>query len=232
MKKNIPVITIDGPGGSGKSTLCKRMAENLKWNLLDSGAIYRTLAYVVIHEKINIKSEDNLVCIAKKLDVSFLIKNKKIKVFLSGIDITNNIRTEEISSMASKIAIFPQVRKIILKYQRKFLQKPGLIAEGRDMGTIVFANAPVKIFLDARLEKRVERRFFQLKKLGIKNININYILDKIKERDNRDYSRLIAPLLPANDAYILDATQMTIEQLISKSLKYVCQKLHLKNMYF
>lgn len=144
-----PVITIDGPSGAGKGTLCKAMAEALQWHLLDSGAIYRVLALAALHHHVDVASEDALVPLASHLDVRFVSTNGNLEVILEGEDVSGEIRTQEVANAASQVAAFPRVREALLRRQRAFRELPGLIADGRDMGTVVFPDAPVKIFLDA-----------------------------------------------------------------------------------
>ena len=203
-----PVITIDGPSGAGKGTLCKAMAEALQWHLLDSGAIYRVLA------------------LAAHLDVRFVSTDGNLEVILEGEDVSGEIRTQEVANAASQVAAFPRVREALLRRQRGFREAPGLIADGRDMGTVVFPDAPVKIFLDASSEERAHRRMLQLQEKGF-SVNFDRLLSEIKERDDRDRNRAVAPLVPAQDALVLDSTSLTIEQVIEKALQYARQKLAL-----
>lgn len=221
-----PVITIDGPSGAGKGTLCKAMAEALQWHLLDSGAIYRVLALAALHHQVDIASEEALVPIAAHLDVRFVSNNGEMEVILEGEDVTGEIRTQDVSNTASKVAAFPRVREALLRRQRGFRDFPGLIADGRDMGTVVFPDAPVKIFLDASSEERANRRMLQLQEKGF-SVNFERLLSEIKERDERDRNRAIAPLVPADDALVLDSTTMSIEQVIEIALKYAREKLAL-----
>lgn len=161
-----PVITIDGPSGAGKGTLCKTMAEALQWHLLDSGAIYRVLALAALHHHVDVASEDALVPLASHLDVRFVSTNGNLEVILEGEDVSGEIRTQEVANAASQVAAFPRVREALLRRQRAFRELPGLIADGRDMGTVVFPDAPVKIFLDASSEERAHRRMLQLQEKG------------------------------------------------------------------
>ena len=215
----VPVITIDGPSGAGKGTLCKALAETLQWHLLDSGAIYRVLALAALHHQVDISSEEALVPLAAHLDVRFVSVGGDLQVILEGEEVTHEIRTQEVSNTASKVAAFPRVREALLRRQRGFKEAPGLIADGRDMGTVVFPEAPVKIFLDASAEERAQRRMLQLQEKGF-DVNFERLLSEIKERDDRDRNRAVAPLVPATDALVIDSTGMTIEQVIEKSLNY------------
>ncbi|MDE9516872.1 (d)CMP kinase [Xenorhabdus bovienii] len=213
------VITVDGPSGAGKGTLCQALAEALGWQLLDSGAIYRVLALAAIHHQVDIQSEDSLVPLAANLDVRFMPANGKLRVILEGEDVSNEIRTEAVGNTASQAATFPRVREALLRRQRAFRIAPGLIADGRDMGTVVFPDAPVKIFLDASAEERARRRMLQLQEKGF-SVNFNRLLSEIQERDFRDRNRAVAPLVPAHDALLLDSTSMSIEEVIDKALTY------------
>ncbi|PHM40186.1 cytidylate kinase [Xenorhabdus mauleonii] len=214
-----PVITVDGPSGAGKGTLCQALAEALGWQLLDSGAIYRVLALAAIHHQVDIQSEDALVPLAANLDVRFVPENGTLRVILEGEDVSNEIRTETVGNTASQAATFPRVREALLRRQRAFRLAPGLIADGRDMGTVVFPDAPVKIFLDASAQERARRRMLQLQDKGF-SVNFENLLSEIQERDFRDRNRTVAPLVPAQDALILDSTSMSIEEVIDKALTY------------
>ncbi|MFT4464895.1 MAG: (d)CMP kinase [Sodalis sp. (in: enterobacteria)] len=212
-----PVITIDGPSGAGKGTLCKALAEALQWHLLDSGAIYRVLALAALHHQVVIDSEEALVPLAAHLDVRFEVEQGQLKVVLEGEDVSQAIRNESVGNTASQIAAFPRVREALLRRQRAFRAAPGLIADGRDMGTVVFPDAPVKIFLDASSEERAHRRMRQLQEKGF-SVNFERLLSEIKERDDRDRNRAVAPLVPAADALVLDSTRLTIDEVIAKAL--------------
>ncbi|MGM3191316.1 (d)CMP kinase [Dickeya dadantii subsp. dieffenbachiae] len=222
MAVTAPVITVDGPGGAGKGTLCKALANALQWNLLDSGAIYRVLALAALHHQVDIASEEALVPIASHLDVRFVPENGQLKVILEGEDVSNEIRTQEVGNTASQAAVFPRVREALLRRQRAFREMPGLIADGRDMGTVVFPDAPVKIFLDASAEERAKRRMLQLQAKGF-NVNFERLFSEIKERDERDRNRPVAPLVPAADALVLDSTHMTLDEVVGQALTYVRQ---------
>ncbi|MFV9997229.1 MAG: (d)CMP kinase [Arsenophonus endosymbiont of Dermacentor nuttalli] len=221
-----PVITVDGPSGAGKGTLCQALANKLGWQLLDSGAIYRVLALAALHHHVDIKSEEALVPLAANLDVRFEPREKELAVMLEGEDVSNEIRTEVVGNTASLAATFPRVREALLRRQRAFRTKPGLIADGRDMGTVVFPDAPVKIFLDASAEERARRRMQQLQEKGF-DVKFRDLLVDIKERDYRDSNRIIAPLVPAKDVLILDSTKLSIEGVIEQVLAYVK-----KNKYY
>ncbi|AKZ65809.1 (d)CMP kinase [Candidatus Palibaumannia cicadellinicola] len=216
----VPVITVDGPSGSGKGILCKVLAEQFKWHLLDSGAMYRLLALLSLNNNIVINSEKALISLAVNLDVSFVVKNGQCRVVFKGKDMSKAIYNEKIGNTASTIATLPQAREALLHRQRAFRVNPGLIADGRDMGTVVFPDAVVKIFLDASSEARARRRMLQLQKQGF-SVNFEQLLSSIKERDDRDRNRMVAPLKPAYDALIIDSTKLTIDVVIAKVIGHI-----------
>ena len=225
MQESIPVITIDGPSGAGKGTVARIVAEQLGWHLLDSGAIYRVLAVAAQHHNISVDDEDSLLPVAAHLDVQFQICSEgEGKVILEGEDVSNAIRTEEIGALASKVAAFPRVREALLRRQRAFKVAPGLVADGRDMGTVVFTQAPVKVFLTASAEERAQRRFNQLNEKGF-DVKIGRLLDDIRQRDERDQNRKVAPLVPAEGALIIDSTELSIDEVVSKILSFSNDKL-------
>jgi len=221
MAENLSVITIDGPSGAGKGTIARLLADKLGWQLLDSGAIYRVLALAAIHHNVALDNEDALTPLAGHLDVRFVSDNESgtIKVVLEGEDVTREIRSEKIGNCASKVAAFPRVREALLRRQRAFLSEQGLIADGRDMGTVVFPHAPVKFFLTASAQERAQRRFNQLQEKGF-DANIQSLLSEITERDERDRNRKVAPLVPADDALLIDSTGLSIEQVMNIVLEH------------
>ncbi len=220
--KNI-VITVDGPSGVGKGTLCHALADKLGFDFLDSGAIYRILALAAVKHGIDFENELALAELGRKLDVKFVPENNEIQVILDGENVGDQIRTAEAGQNASKIAVYPQVREALLQRQRDFRSTKGLIADGRDMGTVVFPDAEIKFFLDASAEERTKRRVKQLQEKGF-NANFDEILAEIKERDFRDRNRPVAPLVPAKNAMILDSTHLSIEEVIQQALDYIAQK--------
>ncbi|MGY3868924.1 (d)CMP kinase [Aeromonas crassostreae] len=220
-----PVMTIDGPSGAGKGTLCQLLAAELGWHLLDSGAIYRVLALAALHHDVELDSEAALVPLAANLDVQFQVDGEQVRVVLEGEDVSRTIRSQEVSDAASKVAVFPRVREALLRRQRAFRQTPGLIADGRDMGTVVFPEAEIKIFLDASAEERAQRRYKQLQDKGF-DVNFERLLTEIQERDDRDRNRAVAPLKPAEDALVVDSTALTIDEVLATVLSYAKQQLN------
>ena len=213
----IPVIAVDGPSGTGKGTICSHLATWLGWNLLDSGALYRIIAVAAEKNHLDFDDESAIADIAESLDAVFQqpLPGKDITVIFEGDDITQKIRTEACGNSASQIAILPQVRSALLDRQRQFQQSPGLIADGRDMGTVVFTDAPLKIYLIATAEERAKRRYKQLKQKGF-DVNLPRLAADIAERDTRDSQRTISPLKPADDAIVVDTTKMDISEVIKK----------------
>ncbi|GAB3477894.1 (d)CMP kinase [Marinomonas epiphytica] len=209
-----PVITIDGPSGAGKGTVSQLVAEKLGWNILDSGALYRLLALAVSHHGMCLDEVDSLKVLAEHLDIQFIPKaENKVEIVLEGEAVTQAIRTEEVGNNASKLAAIPEVREGLLLRQRDFAQEPGLVADGRDMGTIVFPSAPIKIFLTASAEERAQRRMLQLQAKG-DEVDFDALVSTIKERDERDANRTVAPLVPAAGALVIDSTNLSIEQVV------------------
>jgi cytidylate kinase len=226
MSSQTPVITVDGPSGAGKGTLCMLLAEKLGFHLLDSGAIYRVLALAAIHHGVDTESEEALVPLATHLDVQFIAEGDLVKVILEGEDVSSELRKEETGNAASKVAALPRVREALLRRQRAFSGEPGLVADGRDMGTVVFPDAPVKIFLDATAEERANRRLKQLQDKGL-DVRFDHLLSEIQERDDRDRNRAVAPLRPADDALVLDSTSFSIDEVLNQALEYIESKLSL-----
>ncbi|WP_022942004.1 (d)CMP kinase [Psychromonas hadalis] len=220
------LITIDGPSGSGKGTVCHILASKLGWNLLDSGALYRILAYAALQKNIALEDEKSLAALAINLNVAFISNGIGVDTLLNGENVGDKLRTETVAQAASKVASIQVVRDALLARQKAFFQAPGLIADGRDMGTVVFPDAPVKIFLDASAEERAQRRFNQLQNKGF-DVNIAQILSEIKDRDYRDRNRTVAPLRPANDALEIDSTSLTIDEVVNQVLDVVALKLNL-----
>jgi cytidylate kinase len=205
----VPVITIDGPSGSGKGTLARAVADALGWHLLDSGALYRIIGVMCARRNVSFANEDEVAELAASLDIQFA----EDSVLVDEHDLTDEIRTEDAGLNASKVAQMPGVRAAVFELQRRFREPPGLVADGRDMGTVVFADAALKIFLDAGAEERAQRRYKQLKNKGL-SVSFPALLAQIEERDARDRGRAIAPLKPADDAQVVDSTSMSIEAVL------------------
>ena len=218
------IVTIDGPSGVGKSTVSQLLAERLKYRYIDTGALYRIAALKVKRESIDPENEEDLSLILGSLDVSFDQKNGELKVFLEGKDVTEEIRTPEMSLLASKVSSKKVVRDALLGIQRKLGNGGGIVVEGRDMGTVVFPEAEVKFFLDASLKTRGERRFKQYREKG-KVFDINQIIREIEKRDLDDTKRALSPLKPADGAIVIDSTKIGIEEVVGEMLKVVQQHL-------
>ena len=210
-----PVITVDGPGGSGKGTLSGMLAARLGWHLLDSGALYRLLAFAAQKRGTDLADEQALVELAANLDVQFIAdaEGGEQRIMLEGDDVSRTIRTETVGAGASRVAALPAVRQALLARQQAFRETPGLVADGRDMGTVVFPDAQLKIFLTASPEIRAERRYRQLLEKG-ETASLAGLLDEINARDERDMNRSIAPLRPAEDAILIDSSHMSIENVL------------------
>ena len=221
---SIPVLTIDGPSGSGKGTISALVAQKLGWHMLDSGALYRLVALGAQRRNIDFEDITGLTTYAENLDVVFSVSENGLEtaVLLEGEDVTADIRSETAGNNASKVAAIPEVRTALLQRQRDFAQQPGLVADGRDMGTVVFPNAKVKLFLTASATERAKRRHKQLKAKGI-SANLADLQTEIAERDERDSKRAVSPLVPADDAVVLDTSEMTIEEVTEKVLQ-LCQQ--------
>ena len=212
----VPVVTIDGPGGAGKGTLAAAIAEARGWHLLDSGALYRIIAVVALRQGVSLSDAALLTALCSELQIVFGAGS----VTVNGDDLTDAIRTEDVGSAASVVAALPPVREAILTLQKAFRRAPGLVADGRDMGTVVFPDASVKIFLDASAEARAERRYNQLKNKGL-SVKFPTLLEQIQERDARDKERAVAPLRPAEDALIIDSSEMSIDAVVATVIEHI-----------
>lgn len=220
LDQQVPVITVDGPSGSGKGTVCRILAERYGYALLDSGAIYRLAALAALQQNMDFSNEEGLACMAELLDIEFKLGPTETVVLLNAMDVSLDIRAEQTGMAASKIAALPKVREALLTRQRDFAKAPGLVADGRDMGTVVFPNAAHKFFLTASSEERARRRVLQLEQAG-SEAQYERILNDIRERDERDMNRASAPLKPAEDAILIDSSGLNIQQVIDEIEKHL-----------
>jgi cytidylate kinase len=223
MSDSAPVLTIDGPGGAGKGTISRLVAARLGWHLLDSGALYRLTALAAVKHEVPLDDEPALARVAASLEVVFVAENDAATVLLEGRDATTAIRTEQVGDAASRVAALPAVREALLQRQRDFRQAPGLVADGRDMGTVVFTDAPLKIFLTASAEERARRRHLQLREAGV-DASLSSLLKEIQARDARDMQRSVAPLKPAIDGITLDTTRLTIPEVVDRLTELLTQR--------
>jgi len=228
-----PVLTIDGPSGSGKGTIVQHVARKLGWHMLDSGALYRLVAFGSQNNQLSFENEDDIASYAANLDVEFKLvdvdsaqsdggNTQELQIILEGKVVGPELRTETTGNAASKVAAMPKVREALLQRQRDFRQNPGLVADGRDMGTTIFSDAKAKVFLTASAEERAQRRYKQLKLKGIDG-NLAALLKDINERDERDSQRSASPLKPADDAVQIDTSNLSIEQVVEQVLA-ICKK--------
>lgn len=217
-EKEIPVITIDGPSGTGKGTICHKLANHLNWHVLDSGCIYRVVAFAARQQKIDFEDTQRLCHLVSNLEVRFETDpHLNSAVILNGDDVFSAIRSEACGQDASKIGSIPAVRTALLAWQRAFAKFPGLVTDGRDMGTVVFPKAMLKIFLFASPETRAQRRYFQLKESGI-DVSLAHVINELTERDERDAKRACSPLKPAKDSVLIDTTGLSIVQVFDNVL--------------
>ncbi len=210
----IPVLTIDGPGGAGKGTVSRAIARQLNWHYLDSGAIYRSLALAALKQNVDLHRPELLTEIAAIMQLEFICQDT-FSVWLDGEDITDQLPEESTGNAASIVAAFPEVRAALLQKQKDFQKLPGLVADGRDMGTVVFPQAQYKVFLTASPEERAKRRYKQLKEKGI-DANLSKITEDIEARDQRDRERSASPMIPADDALYIDSSDLNIDQVIEQ----------------
>jgi len=220
------IVTIDGPSGSGKGTITQLVARKLGWHILDSGALYRVLGVAAQRHGIEVSAEEQVTQLARNMDIQFLLNNKtgEVEPIFEGENLSAAIRTDEAGQAASQVAAIPSVREALLARQRDFYQLPGLVADGRDMGTVVFPEAPVKIFLTASAECRAERRYNQLKNKGV-SANMRALLDSIKARDERDRTRPVAPLVPAEGAFVVDSSNLSINEVLAQVLEFATKNI-------
>jgi len=210
---HVPVITLDGPSGTGKGTLCHRLADALGWHVLDSGVLYRALGLLTEKRGILLDALDDVVALAHKLPILF----DKEGIMLDGVRVGDELRTEACGARASQLAAIHEVRAALLERQRAFAQHPGLVTDGRDMGTVVFPEADLKIYLDASTEERAKRRYLQLKASG-KSVNLAQVVGELAKRDARDMGRAHAPLMAADDAITVDTTHCSVEEVFERLL--------------
>ena len=215
----IPVIAIDGPGGAGKGTICRCVAASLGWPLLDSGALYRLVGLDAVNKGVDLEDGPALSELARELDIEFLPGDDDVQVLLGGHEVTGEIRSEAAGLAASRVAAKAAVRSALIDRQRDFCRGPGLVADGRDMGSVVFPAAALKIFLTASVEERARRRYKQLKDKGI-DVSLSALSKDMADRDRHDTERSVAPLKACDDARILDTTTMSIEEVVSKVLEW------------
>ncbi|MEE9355470.1 MAG: (d)CMP kinase [Methylococcaceae bacterium] len=217
---NIPVITVDGPSGSGKGTICRKLATKLGWHYLDSGSIYRALAISVLDDHgTNIDQTAAVVKLAQGMRLRYKC-DTELKVFLNEVDVTYRLADEKTGNMASKVAVLQDVRAVLLQKQRDFKQMPGLVADGRDMGTVVFPEADYKVFLTAQADVRAERRYKQLKEKGI-DANLLEIREQLQLRDQRDQARAIAPLKAAEDCLSIDSSTLAVNAVLDQIIEFI-----------
>jgi cytidylate kinase len=219
-EESIPVVAIDGPVGSGKGTISSRLAVKLGWNYLDSGALYRLVALKALRAEVSEQAHGELARLARNLDIRFKHGEDQVRVLLDGQEVTHDLRKPQVSEMASKVAAVEAVRAALVDRQRAFRQAPGLVADGRDMGTVIFADAALKIFLTASARERAERRYKQLKEKG-ERVKLSRLFREIEARDARDSTRTIAPLKPAEDAKIIDSTNLNINEVVQEIYELV-----------
>ncbi|MDG1933187.1 MAG: (d)CMP kinase [Luminiphilus sp.] len=213
MTSSVPVICVDGPSGAGKGTLSQHLANAFSWHLLDSGALYRVVGYACRQANVSLDDETAVAQIARALNVDFQPGEKGVTVWLSDQNVTAAIRSEQGGLDASRVAALPRVRAALLLRQQELARTPGLIADGRDMGTVVFPDAPLKIFLTASTQARAERRLHQLQGMG-ESVSLARLLAGIQERDARDEARAVSPLVPAGDAIVIDSTTLSADEVL------------------
>ncbi|MEE4295675.1 MAG: (d)CMP kinase [Wenzhouxiangella sp.] len=220
-----PVVTVDGPSGAGKGAVSSRLAEALGWNVLDSGAVYRSVALAALEASLNLDDTPALISLCGDLPLSFETGDDGIEAFLNGRALGDALRAEAVGQASSRVAAVPEVRAALLELQRDYRRSPGLVADGRDMGTVVFPDADVKIFLDASVEERAKRRYLQLRASG-KDVTLDRLMSDLEARDRRDRERAVSPTLPATDAVIVDSTDMDLREVVEHVLVIVRQGLN------
>lgn len=219
----VTVIAIDGPSGAGKGTLCRRLASRLGYHYLDSGVLYRLLGLAARRRRIDFTNHAALQVLAEHMDIQFKTDKEQVVVLLEGEDVSRELRTEETGALASQVATLPAVRDALLQRQRDFARAPGLIADGRDMGTVVFSDAPLKIYLTASAEERAARRHKELLEKG-ENVSLAALVEQVRQRDERDINRDASPLRPAEDAVQLDTSELSIDEVMESVLAILALK--------
>ena len=222
MTTHVPVLTLDGPSGVGKGTVCLLVAKNLGWHILDSGSLYRLLA-LSAGDDVDLTNASQLAELARDMQIEYVTSGDALGIYLRGENVSEAIRTEATGVLASKVAAIPEVRAALLDKQKAFAKAPGLVADGRDMGTTIFPNAELKIFLTASAEERAKRRYKQLKDKGV-SANLSLLTVELKERDERDSTRSASPLLAADDAITIDTSDLSIDEVCNQVMQLVEQR--------
>ena len=217
------IITIDGPSGAGKGTISRMLAKKLHFHYLDSGALYRLLGLAAVRHSVDLANDQDLSTLAGHMDIDFEASGDELKILLEGEDVSLELRSENTGALASQVAAFPDVRTALLKRQQLFAKEPGLVADGRDMGTVVFPEAPLKIYLTASAEERAQRRYKELLAKG-ENVSLRDLEEQVRYRDERDMSRDASPLIPAADAVQLDSSELSIQEVMDTVLNLVYLK--------
>ena len=219
----VTVITTDGPSGAGKGTISRMLADKLGFHYLDSGALYRLLGLAAVRHSVDLGKPSSLSVLAGHMDIDFDTSDKGLRVLLEGEDVTVELRSENTATLASQVASYPMVRTALLQRQQLFARSPGLIADGRDMGTVVFPDAPLKIYLTATAEERAKRRHKELLEKG-EDVSLRALMEQVRSRDERDMSRDASPLVPAADAIELDTSTLSIQEVMDTVLNLVYLK--------
>ncbi len=215
-----PVLTIDGPSGAGKGAVSARVASRLGWHVLDSGAVYRSVALAALEAGVDLADPKSLVALCADLDLAFSPGPDGIEASLGGRRLGDALRAEAVGEASSRVAAVPEVRAALLALQRRFRRPPGLVADGRDMGTVVFPDAPIKVFLDASVEERARRRYRQLKENG-EDVTFDRLLSDLEARDRRDRERAVSPTVPAADAVVVDSTDLSLVEVVERVVTIV-----------